>query len=250
MDYVRLFCYSNAMRFDILTLFPDVFAGPLNISILKRAQMAGLVEFHFHDIRAAATDAHKSVDDTPYGGGAGMVLKVDVVQAALQQVQQLAGVQAIPISLRRTILLCAQGVRLTQPIARQVASSYKQITLICGHYEGFDERIRSLVDKELSIGDFVLTGGELPALVLIDAVSRLLPEVISELSPEEESFSLLDEAGKPLLEYPQYTRPYEHNGQVVPEILLSGNHAAIAKWRLEQAKIRTNKRAEEKNARI
>ena len=227
------------MRFDILTLFPEMFSGPLNISILKRAQAAGLVEFHMHDLRAVALDKHRTVDDSPYGGGAGMVLKVDILQAALEQIQALPGVQAIPAEQRRTVLLCAQGKRLTQPIARYVAKHYKQVTLICGHYEGFDERIRPLVDAELSIGDFVLTGGELPALVTIDAVSRLLPEVIDKLSPEEESFSIKDITGQMLLEYPQYTRPLEHGGNKVPNVLLSGNHALIRQWRLEQARERT-----------
>ncbi len=227
------------MRFDILTLFPDMLAGPLNFSILKRAQEQELVTFYIHDIRSSATDKHLTVDDTPYGGGAGMVLKVDIVDAALQQVLNQPEVAAIPKEERRTILLCPQGVPLNQKLGRHIASSYKQLTLICGHYEGYDERIRSLVDAELSIGDYVLTGGELPALVLIDVITRLLPEVIREESPEEESFTLTDEQGNPLLEYPHYTRPAEYKGQTVPEVLLSGNHAEIKKWRLEQAKNRT-----------
>lgn len=227
------------MRFDVITLFPDMLKGPLETSILKRAQEAGLVEFHLHDMRALTTDNHHAVDDTPYGGGAGMVLKVDVVDRALQGVIMQAAVQAISAEKRRTLLLCAQGKRLTQPLVHYLATSYEQITLICGHYEGFDERIRSLVDGELSIGDFVLTGGELPALVVIDAVTRLLPEVINQESPTEESFSLYDEGGNPLLEYPHYTRPTEYNGMKVPDILLSGHHAEIKKWRFSQAKTRT-----------
>jgi tRNA (guanine37-N1)-methyltransferase len=234
------------MRFDVLTLFPDMFSGILSASILKRAQDAGLIEVHLHDIRAVATDTHKTVDDTPYGGGAGMVLKVDILAAALDQLQ--AEIQHIPAEKRRTVLLCAQGKRFTQPIARQLATSYDQVTLICGHYEGFDERIRQFVDAELSLGDFVLTGGELPALVVIDAVARLLPEVIRQESPEEESWSLSDADGTPLLEYPQYTRPVEFQGMKVPDILLSGNHAEIAKWRLEQARLRTTQRREDTSA--
>ena len=227
------------MRIDVLTLFPDMLAGPLNFSILKRAQEQGLVSFYIHDIRSSATDKHLTVDDTPYGGGAGMVLKVDIVDAALQKVLSLPEVAAIPTEKRRTILLCPQGVTLNQPLGRQIASSYQQLTLVCGHYEGYDERIRGLVDAELSIGNYVLTGGELPALVLIDVITRLLPEVIREESPDEESFTLTDEHGQPLLEYPHYTRPFEYNGQKVPEVLLSGNHAEIRRWRLEQAKLRT-----------
>ncbi|MEI6477705.1 MAG: tRNA (guanosine(37)-N1)-methyltransferase TrmD [bacterium] len=227
------------MRFDILTLFPEMLRGPLEASILKRAQAAGLVEVHLHDIREVATDTHKSVDDTPYGGGAGMVLKVDILDAALHKVLEIPEVAAIPAERRRSILMTPQGKRLTQPRVRYAAEQYDQITLICGHYEGFDERIRSLVDAQLSIGDFVLTGGELPALMVVDAIARLLPEVIRKESPEEESFSILDEAGKPLVEYPHYTRPLEYKGQTVPDILLSGHHAEIAKWRQAQAKQRT-----------
>ncbi|HSI20153.1 MAG TPA: tRNA (guanosine(37)-N1)-methyltransferase TrmD [Verrucomicrobiae bacterium] len=231
------------MRFDILTLFPDMFAGTLGASILKRAQEAGHLEVHLHDIRAVATDNHKTVDDTPYGGGAGMVLKVDVVAAALEKVEAELG--HIPAEKRKKVMLCAQGKRFTQPIARQIAEDYDQITLLCGHYEGFDERIRGMVDAELSIGDFVLTGGELPAMMVVDAVARLIPQVIREESPEEESFSLMDSDGTPLLEYPQYTRPLEFNGEKVPDILLSGNHAEIAKWRLAEARERTRRRKED-----
>lgn len=228
------------MRFDILTLFPEMFTEVLATSILKRAQESGALEVHLHDIRAVAKDSNKTVDDTPYGGGAGMVLKVDIVAASLQQLE--SKLSHLPQERRRTVMLCAQGKRFRQPLAHQLSQNYDQITLLCGHYEGFDERIRALVDIEISIGDFVLTGGELPAMVIIDAITRLLPSVIKETSPEEESFSLHDEEGNELLEYPQYTRPLEFKGQKVPEVLLSGNHAEIAKWRLEQAKERTQKR--------
>jgi tRNA (guanine37-N1)-methyltransferase len=231
------------MRFDILTLFPDMFSSALSVSILKRAQEAGHLEVHLHDIRAVAADKHKTVDDTPYGGGAGMVLKVDVVAAALDKLNQ--ELSHIPTEKRRSIMLCAQGKRLTQPLAHYIAEQYEQVTLLCGHYEGFDERIRDLVDAELSLGDFVLTGGELPAMVVIDAVSRLLPEVIRVESPEEESFNLKDEDGSLLLEYPHYTRPLDFGDKKVPDVLLSGNHAEIAKWRMEQARLRTQKRKED-----
>ena len=224
------------MRFDVITLFPDMFTGVLQNSILKRAQELGQVEIHLHNLRDAATDKHHTVDDTPYGGGAGMVLKVDVVHAALKAVE--AQLSHIEPTKKRSFILCAQGKRFIQSDAQNL-TSLQQITLLCGHYEGFDERIRSFVDGQISLGDFVLTGGEIPALTVIDAVTRLLPDVITEASPEEESFSLTDENGNPLLEYPQYTRPLEYNGQKVPEVLLSGHHAEIAKWRMSEAKNRT-----------
>ena len=228
------------MRFDVLTLFPDMFQEVLGTSILKRAREAGHLTVVLHDIRQATTDKHHTVDDTPYGGGAGMVLKVDVLANALADVLAQPEVAAIPKARRRSILLCPQGSTFTQKLAVYAAEQYDQITLVCGHYEGFDERIRSLVDSEISIGDYVLTGGELPAMVLIDAITRLRPEVLADTSPEEESFSIVDEKGAPLLEYPHYTRPLEFNGEKVPDVLLSGHHAEIKKWRLEQAKIRTS----------
>jgi tRNA (guanine37-N1)-methyltransferase len=223
------------MRFDILTLFPAMFSEVFNTSILKHAQQKGALEVHLHNFRDVAKDTHKTVDDTPYGGGAGMVLKVDILDEALQAVQQ-----KVTTPNRRSILLCPQGKRLTQAEAKRLAQ-YEQITLICGHYEGFDERIRSLVDEELSIGDFVLTGGELPAMVVVDCLTRLQPEVLHEDTPDEESFSITDEAGNPLIEYPHYTRPVEYKEVRVPDVLLSGNHAEIKKWRLEQAKERTRR---------
>jgi len=228
------------MRFDVLTLFPDMFAPVLQASILKRAQEKGALEVHLHNFRDVATDTHKTVDDSPYGGGAGMLLKVDILDTALQQVLSLPEVASLQPEERRIILLCPQGRRLEQGQVKRLAQ-YKQVTLICGHYEGFDERIRSLVDEELSIGDYVLTGGELPAMVLIDALTRLQPEVLHADTPDEESFSIVDEAGNPLIEYPHYTRPVEYKGERVPDVLLSGNHAEIKKWRLEQAKERTAK---------
>lgn len=231
------------MRFDVLTLFPAMFNEVLHSSILKRAQAKNALEVHLHDIRTVATDAHHTVDDTPYGGGAGMVLKVDILDTALNLVNEQPELGAVPAENRRTILLCPQGKRLTQAHAKKLAT-YGQITLICGHYEGYDERIRSFVDEELSIGDYVLTGGELPAMVLIDCLTRLQPEVLNENTPDEESFSLTDDQGQPLVEYPHYTRPFEYKGQTVPEVLLSGNHAAIRKWRMEQAILRTRKLAE------
>ncbi len=230
------------MRFDIITLFPEMLAEVLNTSILKRAQSAGHVQVELHNLRDYSTDKHRTVDDTPYGGGAGMLLKVDVLVACLEAVTaELDEAKVGP--KRQSILLCPQGARFTQVTTEELSTNYEQITLICGHYEGFDERIRSFVDREISIGDFVLTGGELPALTIVDAVSRLVPGVITETSPEEESHSLIDpETGERLLEYPHYTRPAEFRGESVPDVLISGNHAAIAAWRLEQARKRTNPR--------
>lgn len=212
------------MRIDILTLFPELSKPYLNQSIIKRAQEKRLLDIHVHDIRAAAPDAHHTVDDTPYGGGTGMVMKVDVVDRALQNV--MANVHEKP----HRILLSPQGTRLTAERVQQLAQK-PWIILLAGHYEGFDERIREhLVDEQISSGDYVLTGGELPALVLIDAISRFVPGVLPEGAPEEDSHSLTVN-GQPALEYPHYTRPPEYKGWTVPEVLQSGNHAEIERWR-------------------
>lgn len=227
------------MKIDILTLFPKMFRGPFDESIIKRAQDKKLVEINIHNLRDWATDKHRTVDDRPFGGGAGMVIKVDVVFSALKSLKS-------PNS--RTILMTPQGQKFNQSKARDL-SGLDRLILICGHYEGFDERIREhLVDEEISIGDFVLTGGELPAMVVTDAVVRLLPGVLEK--PEaikNESFSPLEidelEIGhlkiENLLEYPQYTRPAEFKGWKVPEVLLGGNHKEIERWRGEQALKRT-----------
>jgi len=213
------------MKFDILTLFPNMFSGPLSESIISRAKEKGLIEINFHQLRDYSQDKHKNVDDTPYGGGKGMVLRVDVVDKAILDLKS-----KILNKKARTILLSPRGRTFNQDIAKEL-TKYESIILICGHYEGFDERVRDLVDEKISIGDFVLTGGEIPAMAVVDAVSRLIPGVISEKSPEEESFMQKDKEGNYLLEYPQYTRPEEYKGKKVPEILLSGNHAEIEKWR-------------------
>jgi tRNA (guanine37-N1)-methyltransferase len=222
------------MRFDILTLFPEMFVGPLSESILKRAQEKGLIEIHYHNIRDFAKDKHKTVDDTPYGGGKGMVMKVDVVDETLAYVRN----EKIAVegeAKEKTILLTPKGKRFTQEKAIEL-SNYDRLTLICGHYEGFDERIREhLIDEEISIGDFVLTGGELPAMCIVDATSRMVPGVLSEGSIEEETFMKKTEKGDYLKEYPQYTRPLEYKGWKVPDILLSGNHEEIKKWRERQS---------------
>lgn len=212
------------MHIDVLTLFPGMFSGPLDESILRRARDRNLLSVGVHDIRAVTTDRHHVCDDTPYGGGAGMVMKVEPIAAALAAVYQGGPV----------ILMAPQGRRFSQAIAREL-SGHDRITLICGHYEGIDERVRlTLATDEISIGDYVLTGGELPALVVIDAVARLLPGVLGcAASPEEESHA----AG--LLEYPHYTRPPVFRDVAVPDVLLSGNHAVIARWRKKEALRRT-----------
>src|SRR5215831_7899935 len=212
------------MHFDIFTLFPDMFQGPFAESILKRAQERGLLGIALHNIRDVTTDKHHIVDDYPYGGGAGMVMKPEPIFAAIEAVYQGG-----PI-----ILLTPQGRLFNQQIARTLAQE-SRITLLCGHYEGIDERVRQhLATDELSIGDYVLTGGELAAMVVVDAVSRLTPGVLGDPgSAVEESHS------SGILEYPHYTRPQEFRGWPVPEILLSGNHGAIARWRRKEALRRT-----------
>jgi tRNA (guanine37-N1)-methyltransferase len=218
------------IRFDVLSIFPEMFASPLSFSLLKKAQEKGLLNICLHDIRNWAEDKHKMTDDAPYGGGCGMVMKIEPVEKALAAIKS-QGVESL------VILMTPQGETFNQKIAAELAEK-KQIIIICGRYEGVDERIREhLTDREISIGDYILTGGELSALVLIDAVSRLIPGVLgNEESTVSESFS------HGLLEYPQYTRPAEYNGWGVPEVLLSGNHAQIEKWRRYESLKRTYKR--------
>jgi tRNA (guanine37-N1)-methyltransferase len=215
------------MRFDILTLFPAMFSSPLQQSILAKAIEKGLIEVRAINIRDFALDKHQVVDDAPYGGGQGMVMKVGPIACAIEQAKS-------ENPSARTIYLTPEGKPLNQEMARQL-SSRSHLILLCGRYEGVDERVRELfVDEEISIGDYVLTGGELAAMVLIDAVSRLLPGVLgSDRSAEEDSFF------GSLLEYPQYTRPGSFRGHRVPEILLSGNHQAISLWRRKEALRRT-----------
>ncbi len=225
------------MKIDIVTIFPEMFKGPFEESIINRAQGKKIVEINIHDLRQWTEDKHKTVDDRPYGGGAGMVMRVDVIARAITKLKTPAFLKT-SVGQTKTILLTPQGKTFSQQSAREL-SKLDHLIFICGHYEGFDERIRSLVDEEISIGDYVLTGGELPAMVVVDAVVRLIPGVLGkEESLEEESFS--PPAGG--LEYPQYTRPEEFKGMKVPEVLLSGNHAEIAKWRKEQAGKRTKER--------
>ncbi|MEI9962178.1 MAG: tRNA (guanosine(37)-N1)-methyltransferase TrmD [Limisphaerales bacterium] len=215
------------MKIDVLTLFPAMFAGPLDESIVKRAREAKLLDLKIHNLRDWTHDRHKTVDDRPFGCGPGMLLKVEPLFEAIESLQR---------EKTRVILLSPSGRKFDQSIARELAQS-EDLLLVCGSYEGFDERVReTLADDELSIGDYVLTNGALPAMVVIDAVARLLPGVLGDdESSHDESFS------HGLLEYPQYTRPAEFRGMKVPDVLLSGNHAEIEKWRREQAKLRTEK---------
>jgi tRNA (guanine37-N1)-methyltransferase len=218
------------IKFEILSIFPEMFASPLNFSLLKKAQDRDLLKICLHDIRNWADDRHKMTDDAPYGGGCGMVMKVEPVEKALAEIKS-------PEDDSIVVLMTPQGEVLNQKIAAQMAAK-KQIIIVCGRYEGVDERIRThLVDREISIGDYVLTGGELAALVLIDTVSRLIPDVLGNpLSATSESFS------DNLLEYPQYTRPAQYKGWNVPDVLLSGNHAQIEHWRKRESLKKTYKR--------
>lgn len=211
------------MKIDILSLFPEMFEGFLHTSIIKRAIEKGVVEIHVHDFREFAHDRHKSVDDTPYGGGQGMVL---MCQPLLDCLKTVVDKDAL------VILMSPQGQTFSQKMAVDLTNE-KHLIIICGHYEGFDERIRDYVDMEISIGDYVLTGGELSSMVITDAVTRLLHGAIREASHEDDSFS------DGLLEYPQYTKPAEYDGAKVPEVLLSGHHENIRKWRLKQSLKRT-----------
>jgi tRNA (guanine37-N1)-methyltransferase len=211
------------MRIDVVTLFPELVSGPLQASIMGRAVEAGHVTFGVHDLRAHGLGRHRTVDDYPYGGGAGMVMRPEPLFAAIEPLREAGA---------HVVLLDPAGERLGDALARELAS-IPRLALVCGRYEGFDERVRTIVDREVSIGDYVLTGGELPALVLIDAVVRLVPGVISEASHTGDSFA----AG--LLEYPQYTRPESFRGLEVPSVLLSGHHGEVDRWRRREALRRT-----------
>ena len=214
------------MRIDVVTLFPELLEPSLRVSIVGRAAESGLVEFGLHDLRAHGLGRHRSVDDYPYGGGAGMVMRPEPLFATVEPLRAAGA---------HVILMDPAGERLSDPLARQLAT-LPRLTLICGRYEGVDERIRSLVDREVSIGDYVLTGGELPALVLIDAVVRLLPGAIAEASHAGDSFA------SGLLEHPQYTRPETFRGMDVPPVLLSGHHGEVDRWRRREALRRTLQR--------
>ena len=215
------------MKVDVLTLFPAMFAGPLDESILRRARESGRLEMALHDLRDWTHDRHRTVDGTPYGGGPGMVLKPEPIFEAIDELAN---------DTTQVVMLTPQGEPFRQATARRL-SAHEHLLLLCGSYEGFDERIRTRVHHEISIGDYVLTNGALPAMVIIDAVTRLLPGVLGDdASSVEESFS------ESTLDYPQYTRPAEYRGLEVPEVLQNGNHAAIEQWRREQAEQRTRER--------
>ena len=217
-----------AMKIDVLTIYPGMFPGPLDESIVKRAQESGKLQLRFIDLRDYTHDRHRTVDDRPFGGGPGMLMKPEPL---FEAIENLRG------SNTRVILTSPAGRQFKQEIAKQM-SNEEHLILVCGSFEGFDERVREhLANDEISIGDYVLTNGALPAMVIIDAITRLLPGVLGDdESSQDESFS------EGLLEYPQYTRPAEFKGMKVPEVLQSGDHAAIKKWRIEKARIRTEQR--------
>jgi tRNA (guanine37-N1)-methyltransferase len=214
------------MRIDVVTLFPELIAGPLGTSIVGRAVEAGVVAFGVHDLREQGIGRHRSVDDYPYGGGAGMVMRPEPLFAAVEPLRAAGA---------HVVLMDPAGEPLSDPIARELARA-PHVAIICGRYEGIDERVRTLVDREVSIGDYVVTGGELPALVLIDAVVRLVPGVIAEASHQGDSFA------SGLLEYPQYTRPETFQDMGVPPVLLSGHHGEVDRWRRREALRRTLER--------
>lgn len=223
-------------KFEIITTQPEIYNSFLQTGLIARGLEKKIIKIDMHNLHDFAFDAHRSIDDTPAGGGAGMVLKVDVMKNAIDNIRKTKNGKRTTI-----ILLTPQGKKFTQSDAKRLAEE-ENIILIAGRFEGYDERIRDLVDEEISIGDFVLTSGDLPAQILIDATSRMIPGFIDRTeSIQEESFSLTTDNGKQstLLEYPQYTRPVDFEGKKIPEVLLSGNHAEIAKWRQEQSKLKT-----------
>ena len=235
---------SKVNRFDVITIFPEYLA-PLKLSLIGKAESAGIIEIGIHDLRAQTSDVHGSVDDTPYGGGAGMVMSPEPWGKAIDEVAEL-----VPNEIHELIVLTPAGEKLTQALAQELTQS-KHLIFACGRYEGIDVRVsdyyaiaKNFKVREVSIGDYVLGGGEVATLVIMEAIIRLLPGVIGNpASLDEESHTLISNEDT-LVEYPNYTKPKEWRGLQVPEILLSGNHGEIAKWRLEQALIRTNLRKE------
>jgi len=216
------------MKFDIITIFPEIFGSYFNESILKRAQEKDLIEIKAHNLRDFTDDERRTVDDTPYGGGVGMVLKVEPIFKALEKVKSENNGKK-----SRTILFSAKGKRYIQEDTRRL-SKYDNLIMVCGRYEGVDERVmENLIDEEISIGDYVLTGGEIPAMIVVDSISRLFPGVLGN----NESVQNESHNQEGILEHPQYTKPEKFNGWKVPEVLLSGNHAEIEKWRIENSKL-------------
>ncbi len=222
------------MRFDIMTLFPELIETVLSESIIGRAQKAGILEVHAHNIRDYSKDKHRRVDDTPYGGGKGMLMSPVPIYDCFTAI---TAPEVNSCERRRVIYMSPQGKVLTQAKAAELAAGYDNLVILCGHYEGVDQRIiDEIIDEEISIGDYVLTGGEIPACILTDCVGRLVPGVLSDSECyEKESFS------DGLLEYPQYTRPYDFRGRLVPDALISGHHANIEKWRAEKALEKTRR---------
>ena len=221
------------MRFDIMTLFPEFVDGILNESIIGRARKSGAIEVHCHNIRDYSKDKHRRVDDTPYGGGKGMLMMAPPIYDCYSSIIE----SSAPEASRRVVFMSPAGTVFNQQKAEELAK-YDQLIILCGHYEGVDQRIiDEIVDEEISIGDFVLTGGELPACIVTDSVARIVDGVLSD--PE---CHIKESISSGLLEYPQYTRPYDFHGSTVPDVLISGNHAKIDEWRTEQALVKTNLR--------
>ena len=223
--------YKNKLIFDVLTIFPDMFTGPLTESIIKRAQEKKIVQINLHNLRNYTTDKHCLTDDYAYGGGAGMIMKPEPIFYGVEKIlaERTKGKKKIKLNDIRIVLMSPRGKQFTQGLAKEL-KSVKCLILICGHYKGVDERVKTLITDEISIGDYILTGGELPAMVLIDAVSRLIPKVVRrQESVKKDSFS-----GR-LLDYPHYTRPKSFRNLKVPAVLLSGNHSRIIKWRKTEA---------------
>ena len=217
------------VQFDIITLFPSMFESPLSEGIISKAQKKGLIDIRVHDLREYTEDRHRTADDTPYGGGAGMVMKVEPIVRAIEAIR-------LPTGNTRTVFLTPQGALLKQEKAKKL-STYSQVLILCGRYEGIDERVLSFIDEEISIGDFVLTGGEIAAMAVLDVVARLVPGVVGDAaSVSEDTFSSL------LLKYPQYTKPDNFRGLCVPAVLLSGDHKRISEWRSLESLKRTLKR--------
>jgi len=225
---------SGAVHIDIITIFPGMFRAVLGESIIKRAQAKGLLRIRLHDLRRYTHDRHRSIDDRPYGGGPGMVMKPEPIFGAIEAIRAPKRARrSTPLDAGRVILMSPDGEPLSTALAKELASE-PRLVIIAGHYEGVDDRVNTVVDRSVSIGDYIVTGGELPAMVLIDCVARFLPGVIGhEQATVEESFA------DGLLEYPQYTRPPVFRGMAVPDVLLSGNHAQISRWRKRQALART-----------
>lgn len=227
---------TTTLPITIVTLFPDMFPGPLGVSIMQRAQEKGLFSLSTVQIRDFAVGKHKTVDDTPYGGGAGMLMRADVVASAIRAAKEVS-------PKAKVVFMSPSGTKFNQDKARELARHQDGLILLCGHYEGIDDRaLQTEVDEEVSIGDYVLSGGELAAMVVVDAVVRNIPESLgNEQTLEEESFDIETDSGQKLLEYPHYTRPVLWEGQDVPEVLTSGHHKKIQQWRMEKALEKTKK---------